>query len=514
MTKEHKMTLDIVRRIRGNLHGSIDISLLEDKVIAHPIFQRLRRIRQTAFLSFVFPGASHSRFEHSLGVMFLANKAWTKIRENQKRLERGCRQIPNFSQKECELSDSSHGLLYPTFKGLDALFSDTYILQTLRLAALLHDLGHPPFSHSGERFLPSLSNFLQSEEKRPEYIQEYLQGLNALESREKKGLNPPVRHEIFSILLIDRILTEIYSQDANIQYKVNPQDVASVIAPQIPPTSHSPLSTLNAHQVCHELVSGEIDIDRMDYLQRDSRECGVIYGNFDVDRILDSLTLYHDQKEKCLHLAIRFSGLAAFEDYLRARQSMYIQLYFHKTSVACEAMLEALRERIESWSLPVDLQAYANIDEWNMREQLIGAARSTLSEQSFQEFSNILDDLYYRRKIWKRVYETTSLHSHDEDFEEIEDVENILKCKGIPYQKVSSINYITKFQPRKKSEDSKNYLRLIKKDGKQFPRVLPLEDFSSLISSKKAVHIHRIYVDLDHAEEANGILMSSFYEND
>ena len=79
------MALEIVRRVRGNLHGSIDVSTLEDKVIAHPIFQRLRRIKQTAFLSFVFPGASHTRFEHSLGTMHLAGKAWMKIWENQKR---------------------------------------------------------------------------------------------------------------------------------------------------------------------------------------------------------------------------------------------------------------------------------------------------------------------------------------------------------------------------------------------------------------------------------------------
>ena len=81
------MTQKIARRIRGNLHGSIDITTIEDAVIAHPVFQRLRRIQQTAFLSLVFPGATHTRFEHSLGVLNLASKALDKLIGNQERLD-------------------------------------------------------------------------------------------------------------------------------------------------------------------------------------------------------------------------------------------------------------------------------------------------------------------------------------------------------------------------------------------------------------------------------------------
>ena len=92
--------MEITRRIRDNIHGTINISAFEDLVISHPTVQRLRRIRQLAFLQYVFPGASHSRFEHSLGVMHLSGVAWQKIFENQKNLRNVTKKYNNFEQLE------------------------------------------------------------------------------------------------------------------------------------------------------------------------------------------------------------------------------------------------------------------------------------------------------------------------------------------------------------------------------------------------------------------------------
>src|SRR6476619_7443933 len=94
------MELEIVRRIRGNVHGTVDVTALEDRIIDHPVVQRLRRIKQLAFLSFVFPGATHSRFEHSLGVMQMAGLTWTKMRANQKRLVATCARYRDFAAVE------------------------------------------------------------------------------------------------------------------------------------------------------------------------------------------------------------------------------------------------------------------------------------------------------------------------------------------------------------------------------------------------------------------------------
>ena len=106
------MGLEIKRRIRGNVHGSIDVTELEDSVIAHPHFQRLRRIKQLAFLDYVFPGATHTRFEHSLGTLFLAGKAWEKLQSNQTRLYRSLGKFENFERIEKEgQSEINNGLL-------------------------------------------------------------------------------------------------------------------------------------------------------------------------------------------------------------------------------------------------------------------------------------------------------------------------------------------------------------------------------------------------------------------
>ena len=137
------MGLEIQRRIRDNLYGSIDVSILEGEVIAHPIFQRLRRIKQTAFLNLVFPGASHSRLEHSLGVMHLAGIAWSKLQDNQTRMRDYCKRYRKFDERERsrKSGETVQGLLFPTFAEIEKIFSSPYVLQALRLSALLHDLG-------------------------------------------------------------------------------------------------------------------------------------------------------------------------------------------------------------------------------------------------------------------------------------------------------------------------------------------------------------------------------------
>ena len=123
------MGLEIVRRIRGNVHGSIDVSELEDAVIAHPYFQRLRRIKQLAFLNYVFPGATHTRFEHSLGVMHLAGVAWNKLLVNQERLYNTLTRYGEFEEIEKKpktRDEVIHGRIAPTFPLMGKIFQSDY----------------------------------------------------------------------------------------------------------------------------------------------------------------------------------------------------------------------------------------------------------------------------------------------------------------------------------------------------------------------------------------------------
>lgn len=488
--------MEVARRIRENIHGTIDISSLEDQVIAHPFVQRLRRIKQLAFLQYVFPGASHSRFEHSLGVMHLAGVAWRKLADNQRALARNASRYSNFEALEQNTS-ALHGRLNPTFNIVEEVFDDPYPLQALRLAALLHDLGHSPYSHSGEGFMPTWAQVKAYCHSYPKYIADYIKSTaDAFERRGRDITKFRIRHEVYTLIMLDQVLNDIY-RDPNLTLplKVHPQDVASIIATEISPVEGSVLNRYGTQSICHELVSGELDVDRMDYLLRDSRECGVVYGIFDESRILNSLAVYWDDRSKSLHLAIHFSGLAAFEDYLRARHSMYLQLYFHKTSVAAEAMIQRATKMLDQWTFPLDAKEYATIDETNFSNILITAAEREIKDPTERRyFDGMIRDLMYDRNLWKRVFEVASNARHAAKIESIDEAATVIASLGYRFEKVSSSNSLTRFRPRDGAE-SANFMRLIKKDDFQFPRVIPIEDQLSLVDSNSQVHITRIYVE-------------------
>ena len=487
------MNLKIVRRIRDNVHGSIDVTEIEDRVIAHPFLQRLRRVKQLAFLSYVFPGASHTRFEHSLGVMHLAGVAWEKLRVNQQRLGESLQHFSQFQERELKPFGGQPilGLLAPTIDRAQKIFADPEVLQTLRLAALLHDVGHPPFSHSGERFLPNWSEIYAAHGSASGYLKSYLQS----KSQDPKRAHQPVRHEIYSMLMIDMILNDIGSPIAA-------QDVVSLINQDIPPTEHGPIAKHNVQALCHELISAELDIDRMDYLLRDSRECGVVYGIFDEGRILDSLTIYQDAKSNILHLAITLSGLAAFEDYLRARLSMYLQLYFHKTSVAAEAMLQHCARVLSEWRFPCDVHAYAGIDEYNIGQILLRHAQNKLVQVDYERFANDLRDLLFHRNLWKRVYEISEIDSAKPP-QQFERVIEELRKQGIRCEGIASSNSLTRFRPVSECGISTNPFRLIKKDDRQFPRIVPIEHYSETVNQNRSTSLYRVYVPV-HDTLADG----------
>ncbi len=257
--------------IRIPVHGFVEFDDWERDIINHPVFQRLRRIRQLAFSDHLYPGSTHSRFEHSLGVMHIATRLFDTI-------ENKCAHILedrlNYNQRESNAR------------------------RLVRLAALLHDVGHAPFSHTGESLMPHKDG--------PE---------------SKKFV-----HEDYTAQLIQHEMKDViddHSENKN-SYNLTGKDVADFVLGK---------STLDGGRLFwRELVVGQLDADRMDYLLRDAYHCGVTYGHYDLDRIIDTITVVEDRRDdfpEGLRIGIEDGGRHAAEGLILARYFMFRQVYFH-----------------------------------------------------------------------------------------------------------------------------------------------------------------------------------------
>ena len=227
--------------INDPVFGFINIpkGLLYD-IVRHPLLQRLTRIKQVGLSSVVYPGAQHTRFQHSLGAFYLMSEAITQL----------------------------------TSKGNFIFDSEAEAVQA---AILLHDIGHGPFSH-------------------------------VLEDTIVQG----VSHEEISLMLMERMNKEMNGQLS--------------LAIQIFKDEYP-------KRFLHQLVSGQLDMARLDYLRRDSFYTGVTEGNIGSARIIKMLDVADDR------LVIESKGIYSIENFLTARRLMYWQVYLHKTSVAYERML-------------------------------------------------------------------------------------------------------------------------------------------------------------------------------
>jgi HD superfamily phosphohydrolase len=258
--------------VRDPLWDNIRLEPAAVSVLDTATVQRLRYIRQLGHAFLVYPGATHSRFEHALGAYHLARRALSML------AERG--EGRSFTEADC---------------------------LAVRLAALLHDIGHYPYSHALEE-----AGFLDHETI----------GIRRL----REGALGERLHELGGEALIDRI------------------------AGLIDGSSDSPLAGL---------VSGSLDLDKIDYLSRDARMCGVPYGTVDVDRLLASLTIV-DGPEGRREVGVHEKGTSALESLLFAKYQMYRNVYWHHAVRSATCMFKrAVRGAIASGRLALSTVADA-----------------------------------------------------------------------------------------------------------------------------------------------------------
>ncbi len=294
---------------RCPVHGFVTLTDWEREIISQPVYQRLRRIRQLGWTDQVYLGAMHTRFEHSLGVMHVATAMYEGI------------------------VNSSRTLLEREMKFDGAGLERDRIL--VRLTALLHDLGHSPFSHAGEELFP----------ERPE----------------EGGRR--YKHEDYSAAIIrEKLRDAIENHPLNDNYKIRADEIANLLEG----------STESGRSlVWRDIITGQMDADRIDYLLRDSLHAGVEYGRFDWRRLMGCLLLVQPDEDGSCRLGVAEGGLHAAEALLLARYLMFTQVYFHKTRVAYDHHLQhALAEMLPSGVFPrpegADLDGFVNWDDWRV----------------------------------------------------------------------------------------------------------------------------------------------------
>jgi HD superfamily phosphohydrolase len=290
--------------INDPVHGFITINdPLIFELINHPFYQRLRRIQQMALAQLVYPGAVHTRLHHSLGAYHLM-----------------CIAISELTDKGIEITKEE--------------------AQAAKLAILLHDIGHGPFSHALENIL-------------------------------LKG----VSHEDLSLLIMHHLnnsSNEILNGHLSLAIQIF--------------TNQYPKKFL------HQLISGQLDVDRLDYLSRDSFFTGVTEGLVGYERILKMLTV-HDNE-----LVVEEKGINSVEKFLMSRRLMYWQVYQHKTVLASEKMLVKIIERAQL----LFEQKNEEVKTGGVLDYFLSTPYWDLKQIDLNNFSQLDDtDIMYAIKQWQ-----------------------------------------------------------------------------------------------------------------
>ena len=325
-----------VHEIRDAVHVFDHVDTRERALIDSWPLQRLRHIHQLALSDRIYPGATHSRFEHSLGVMELSGRVFDAITRSDRVTDAIRRSLP-------ELTDP------------DQL---SYWRRVLRIAALCHDIGHPPFSHAAEKALYPT-----------EWNHERMTRL-LLEAEPLLGMlgtgAPPLRSE-------------------------------DVIKLAVGPGKAKDLTFSPWESVLSEVIVGDaFGVDRMDYLLRDSLHAGVVYGRFDHDRLIDTLRILPAVGGTEPQLGIEHGGIHSAEALLLARYFMYSQVYFHPVRMVLDLhLIDYLRAILPGGSFPIDVADHLGwTDDRVFAEMHIAGRVATSPEHDLAR--RILDRRHFR----------------------------------------------------------------------------------------------------------------------
>ena len=419
--------------MRDPVHGFIEYDDWEQEVLNHSAFQRLRRIRQLALTELVYPGATHTRFAHALGTMHVATRMFDAIVERQ---------------RQYLLNDRHYD---------DAGISRDR--QIVRLAALLHDVGHSPFSHSGEALFP----------------------VNTESDRR-------YHHEEYSANIIESVFKDVIeNHPGNANYEINSSDVAALVSGD---TNTSSLASVR-RLIWRPIVTSQLDADRCDYLLRDSLHTGVAYGNFDLERVLATLTLGLNVSDDPV-IAIEEGGWHAAEGLIIARYSMFTQVYFHHTRLAFDHHVEQVLSKLltEHYGEPVfpmpdqtGIHEYLTWDDW----RVLGAVASGST--------GLHGDAIKMRNPFRSLWHTSEIAN---------DLDNRLFDQMM--EELGNLVALTRDAAKSWYSLGDQDLPIVPDRSLRPQRSKPLSSYSTIVRNMNPVSQRRIYVESSHRREAERIV--------
>lgn len=319
------MALKYILTIRDPFHGNIRFTELERRIIDSPIFQRLRGLKQSSLAHYTYPTALTTRFEHSLGTSFVASKIFLHLEDKcPDPFREVIRSVARLYKRRASTAttDATH--------------------QGVRIAALLHDVGHLPFSHCFEDDL----HLLLLDESRAKAFwgvraDEYARYVQPGAKRAgKRGAPAPPQYRP---KLHEFIGYRLAAQHPDIKAAVRtPSDrLAYRIALDLLNAARSEAaSNVIISEVLGSIIHGDCDADRMDFVRRDSGMAGSSLGSFDIDRLIDSLVLYDDGHK--LRLLPDIRGISALESFFTARLAIYRWQYHHHNVIYHDLVLKLL----------------------------------------------------------------------------------------------------------------------------------------------------------------------------
>ncbi len=448
------------------IHGSISVSSDEKSLIDHKYFQRLRNIKQLGLSYLVYPNATHSRFAHSIGVMHLAGK----------------------------LADAL--LDAAALKNLDnnARF---YIKKVLRIAGLFHDLGHGPLSHFFEHCI--------GKSKIVELDSDYQLESSWFENEisHQKYQNSHLEHEHISVALIRRIL---------VKNQHLAQDICSMLFEDIIPSAElagalrhtakcfpEANGSSNLRAVFKFLLSGELDADRLDYLQRDSHFSGVKISSIDVGHIINSVGLSYDPNIG-FYIRVPPSAVSSIEQVLISRRQMFNQVYLHRTCFLLGKMLE---ETLQEYGLNIwpnkTLNEFVTLSDESFLQQIF-TQTNALNLPQRKNVKHIRSCLFARRIPLRRITERFIQEANQEQY--VEDLQTSKTFADSRFFLITPKEF-TKLDRDQRGADHKN--SHIRVEVANSVHSIPLNNFSEVFTSTLwRTNVIRLLVvknEVDTAEE-------------